>query len=75
MDLAKATGIPLSRINQIVAGHRSITAETDLRLCRAFGFSDGYFSRLQLLYDMRMVIADHGKEIEKKVRPLAAKAG
>ena len=32
--LAKETGIPAQRIGQIVLGRRSVTADTDLRLCR-----------------------------------------
>ena len=41
--LAMATGLPTSRINQIVLGRHSISAETDLRHCRYFGLSHGYF--------------------------------
>ena len=33
--LAKAIGVPAQRIGQIIAGKRSITADTDLRQCRA----------------------------------------
>lgn len=40
--LAKETGIPAQRIGQIVLGRRRVTADTDLRLCRFFGLSDGY---------------------------------
>jgi addiction module HigA family antidote len=39
--LAKDIGVPAQRIGDIVAGKRSITADTDLRLCRYFGLSDG----------------------------------
>ena len=49
--LAKETGIPAQRIGQIVLGRRSITADTDLRLCRFFGLSDGYWLRAQAAYD------------------------
>lgn len=40
--LAKEIGVPAQRIGQIIAGKRSITADTDLRLCRFFGLSNGY---------------------------------
>ena len=40
--VAKEIGVPAQRICEIVAGRRSITADTDLRLCRFFGLSDGY---------------------------------
>lgn len=49
--LAKECGIPAQRIGQIVLGKRSITADTDLRLCRFFGLSDGYWLRAQAAYD------------------------
>ncbi len=49
--LAKALKVPANRIHQIVKGTRSITADTDLRLCKFFGLSEGYFLRLQALYE------------------------
>jgi plasmid maintenance system antidote protein VapI len=39
------------RIGDIVAGKRSITADTDLRLCRFFSLSNGYWLRAQVAYD------------------------
>lgn len=50
--LAKETGIPTQRIGQIVLGRRRVTADTDLRLCRYFGLSDGYWLRAQMAYDL-----------------------
>ena len=52
--LAKETGIPAQRIGQIVLGRRSVTADTDLRLCRFFGLSDGYWLRAQAAYDIEV---------------------
>ena len=49
--LAKEIGVPAQRIGQIIAGKRSITADTDLRLCRFFGLSNGYWLRVQAAYD------------------------
>ncbi len=49
--LAKEIGVPQRRIGEIVSGKRSITADTDLRLCRFFGLSDGWWLRLQADYD------------------------
>ena len=49
--LANAIGVPPQRIGDIVAGKRSITADTDLRLCRYFGLSDGWWLRGQASYD------------------------
>lgn len=41
--LAKEIGVSARRINEIVKGVRAITADTDLRLARFFGLSDGYW--------------------------------
>ena len=41
--LAKKINVPAQRIGEIVAGNRSITADTDLRLCKFFGLSSGYW--------------------------------
>jgi antitoxin HigA-1 len=49
--LAKEIGVPAQRIGEILAGRRAITADTDLRLCRFFGLSDGWWLRLQADYD------------------------
>ena len=50
--LAKETGIPAQRIGQIILGRRSVTADTDVRLCRFFGLSDGYWLRAQAACDL-----------------------
>jgi addiction module HigA family antidote len=49
--LAKDIGVPPQRIGEIVSGKRSVTADTDLRLCRYFGLSDGWWLRGQAAYD------------------------
>ena len=45
--LAKDIGVPPQRIGDIVAGKRAVTADTDLRLCRYFGLSDGWWLRVR----------------------------
>lgn len=50
--LAKAIGVPSNRIHAIVNGTRRVTADTDLRLCRFFSLSEGYFLRLQTAYEI-----------------------
>src|SRR5260370_22603439 len=50
-QLAQAIGVPGNRIHAIVNGLRDISADTDLRLCRFFGLSEGYFLRLQNAHD------------------------
>ncbi len=50
-QLAHAIGVPGNRIHAIVKGTRDVTADTDLRLCKFFGLSEGYFLRLQNAFD------------------------
>ena len=50
--LAKAIDVPPNRIHAIVRGIRRITANTDLRLCKFFNLSNGYFLRLQVDYEI-----------------------
>lgn len=49
--LAKEIGVPAQRISEIVSGKRAITADTDLRLCRFFRLSNGYWLRAQAAHD------------------------
>ena len=50
--LARAIAVPPRRINEIVLGKRAVTADTDLRLARYYGMSDGFFLGLQIDYDL-----------------------
>lgn len=50
--LALAIGVPSNRINAIIRGQRSITADTDLRLTKYFGLSKGYFLHLQNNFEL-----------------------
>lgn len=52
--LAKEIGVPAQRIGEIVAGRRAVTADTDLRICRFFGLSNGYWLRAQAAYDVEV---------------------
>ena len=63
--LAKEIGAPAQRIGQIVAGNRAITAETDLRMCRFFGLSNGYWLRAQAAYETEAAEAVLGKTLAK----------
>jgi addiction module HigA family antidote len=71
--LAKEIGVPAQRIGDIVAGKRSITADTDLRLCRFFGLSDGYWLRAQAAYDTEVAHERLAQELDK-IRPWAGSA-
>ncbi len=52
--LAKEIVVSSQRIGEIIKGKRAITADTDLRLCKFFGLSDGWWLRLQADYDIAM---------------------
>ena len=71
--LAKEIGVPAPRIGDIVRGRRSVTADTDLRLCRFFGLSDGYWLRTQAAYDIAVARRDLATELEK-IKPWAGLA-
>src|SRR5215217_2843527 len=66
--LAKEIGVPAQRICEIVAGKRTITADTDLRLCRFFGLSNGYWLRAQAAYDTE-VAEEALAEVIEKIKP------
>ena len=68
--LAKETGMTPTRIGQIVAGKRSVTADTDLRLCKYFGLSDGYWLRAQVYYDTQIAKSKIADELDK-ITPVA----
>ena len=63
--LAKDIGVPAQRIGDIVAGKRAITADTDLRLCRYFGLSDGWWLRGQVNYDTAIARESMGEELAR----------
>jgi antitoxin HigA-1 len=65
--LAKSINVPAQRIGDIVAGKRSITADTDLRLCRFFGLSEGWWLRLQGSHDTAIARRKMGKALERIV--------
>jgi len=70
--LAHAIGVPPNRIHAIVKVERYITADTDLRLCKFFGLSEGYFLRLQKTHDTmeaKPKIASKIDKIEPYRRP------
>ncbi len=66
--LAKEIGVPPQRISAIITGKRSITADTDLRLCRFLGLSKGYWLRAQAAYDTE-VAEEKLSETLRTIRP------
>ena len=69
--LARAVGVSPRRINEIVLGKRVVTADTDLRLARYFGLSEGFFLGLQSDHDLMERRRAIGGELEA-ITPRAA---
>jgi addiction module HigA family antidote len=69
--LARALGVPPRRINEIVLGKRAVTADTDLRLSRYWGLSDGFWLALQADYDLMQRRRELGDALDK-ISPRAA---
>ena len=66
--LAKDIGVPPRRINEIILGKRSITADTALRLARYFSTSAQYWLNLQTHYDLEIATASLGKRLDREVK-------
>lgn len=69
--LARALHVPPRRINEIVLGQRGVSADTDLRLARYFGLSEGFFLSLQAEYDLMQRRREIGEDL-KAIAPRAA---
>ena len=67
--LAKDTSVTPRRINEIVHGKRSITADTALRLGRYFGMTPGFWLGLQMDFDMAVAEDGMQAQLERDVRP------
>lgn len=68
--LARSIGVPPRRINELVLGKRSVTADTDLRLARYFGVSEGFFLGLQADYDL----LERRRQIAAELRGITPRA-
>ena len=66
--LAKDTSVPPRRINEIIRGTRSVTADTALRLARYFGTTDRFWLNLQTQYDLQAQKERLGSRLEREVR-------
>lgn len=71
--LARGLHVPPRRINEIVLGKRAITADTDLRLARYFGMSEGFFLALQADFDLMARRREIKSDLET-IEPLSPKA-
>jgi len=71
--LALSVGVPARRINEIVLGKRSISADTALRLGKFFGISPEFWLGLQAQYDLDVTSEALGNRLELEVRAYAVK--
>lgn len=69
--LAKEIRVPAQRIGDIVGGKRAVTADTDLRLCRFFGLSNGYWLRAQAAHDIEVAEETLGEKLIE-IKPWSA---
>ena len=70
-QVARETGIPASRVTEIIKGRRSITAETALRLSRYFGTTAAFWLGLQAEHDLEVAELEYGKKIESEVHAMS----
>jgi len=70
--LAKDINVPARRINEIVHGERSISADTALRLSHYFGMSENFWMNLQGRYDLEVQKDQLDGRLEREVRVYAA---
>lgn len=68
-QLAKDIRVPQTRISAILAGTRTVTADTGLRLDRYFGLSEGWWLRLQTDCDLRKARRELSAQIAREVKP------
>lgn len=72
--IAKDIGVTARRINEIVLGRRSITADTALRLARFFKMEAVYWLNLQAHYDVTVTLEAMEDRLEKEVSPFSRAA-
>ena len=70
--LAKDIKVPALRINQIVRGQRSVTADTALRLARYFGTTAEWWVNMQAHYDLEVARDEIGETVTSEVKPREA---
>ena len=70
--LAQATGLPQTRISEIVRGKRAITTDTALRLSKALGVDDRFWVTIQTDYDLEVARDLHGAQLAKVIALVAS---
>lgn len=64
-DMAAVLNVPANRLYQIIAGKRSLTADTALRLARYFGTSPELWMNLQTIYELDLARQQSGAAIKR----------
>jgi len=72
-EVVERAAIPIERMTDLLAGRVPVDAETDLRLARYLGVSEGLFLRLQNAYDLEEATRDHAAELAR-IQPRVYKA-
>jgi addiction module HigA family antidote len=70
--LSQAIKAPRTRLNDIVRGRRSVTADTAMRLARYFGTSAQFWMNLQSHYELEVAEESYGARLGREIRPRAA---
>ena len=70
--LAQATGLPQTRLSEIIRGKRRITTDTALRLSRAFGLSERFWLNIQNDYDIEIEHDEHDADLARVERLVPA---
>lgn len=70
--LAQATGLPQTRLSEIIRGKRRITTDTALRLSRAFGLSERFWLNIQNDYDIELEHEQHDADLARVERLIPA---
>lgn len=66
---AKELAVPVNRITSIINQKRIVTADTALRLSLFFGTTPEFWLNLQASYDLKLLIKQNGKKIQRQVHP------
>jgi addiction module HigA family antidote len=70
--LSRDIDVPPNRITSIMASKRAVTPDTAVRLARYFDTTPQFWLNLQMAHDLSVTLAEHGAEINDRVRPRAA---
>jgi addiction module HigA family antidote len=68
--LSQETGLPQSRLSEIINGKRGVSADTALRLARYLGTTPDFWLNLQMAYDLEEARRTSGRKIDAQIKPL-----